>query len=86
MRINGVLQYLHADHLGSTVLTTNATNATVIGDEGYLAYGRNRRGTGVPTNFKFTGQKQDGSELQYFNARVRPSLLETVLGRGKSSE
>ena len=46
--------------------TNAATNAPFVGDEGYFAYGRNRRGSGVPTDFKFTGQKQDGSGLQYF--------------------
>jgi hypothetical protein len=36
-RKNGVLSYLHGDHLGSTVLTTNSNGAS-SGDHHYLVY------------------------------------------------
>ena len=49
MRRNGVLTYLHSDHLGSTVLETNpsaALRASASGamttDETYFAYGKQR--------------------------------------------
>ena len=43
MRKNGVLTYVHGDHLGSTMLTTNSSGAALT-DEGYYAYGLRRRG------------------------------------------
>ncbi|MFN8444520.1 MAG: polymorphic toxin-type HINT domain-containing protein [Caldilineaceae bacterium] len=68
MRINGVLTYLHSDHLSSTVLETNASGA-IINDEKYRAFGK-QRDTGIlGTDYQFTGQKQDGSGLVYMNAR-----------------
>ena len=60
MRKNGVLTYLHGDHLGSTFLTTNSSGAALT-DEGYYAYGRYRRGgelgttTAAPSGFPTTG-------------------------------
>ena len=36
---NGVLPYLHSDHLGSTVMETNA-NSAMTTNEKYCAYGR----------------------------------------------
>ena len=60
---NGSVTYLHSDHLGSTVLTTGAS-----GSQRYDAYGNTRSGT-VPTDWKFTGQEQDGTGLIYLHAR-----------------
>ena len=59
---------LHTDHLGSTVLTTNQGNA-VVSNERYFAYGRTRYGGIGVTDHRFTGQKRDGTGLQYYNAR-----------------
>ncbi len=67
-RKHGVLTYLHTDHLGSPVLTTNSSGTTVT-DHGYYAYGLDRRGGELGTDHRFTGQKLDGVGLQYFNAR-----------------
>ena len=72
LRMDGVLTYLHGDHLGSTVLETNSSGGA-IRDQTYLAYGKQRDSGKVATDHRFTGQKEDGSGLQYFNARVRPS-------------
>jgi RHS repeat-associated protein len=68
MKKSTTLTYLHADHLGSTVLETN-TGGTAIGTMGYYAYGRYRNGSNFSTEHKFTGQKLDGTGLMYFNAR-----------------
>ncbi|MFN8445966.1 MAG: RHS repeat-associated core domain-containing protein [Caldilineaceae bacterium] len=68
IRVNGVLTYLHTDHLGSTVLETNASGA-IINDEKYRAFGKQRDTGIVGTDYQFTGQKQDASGLQYFNSR-----------------
>ncbi|MCE7979972.1 MAG: RHS repeat-associated core domain-containing protein [Caldilinea sp. CFX5] len=68
MRVNGILTYLHSDHLGGTALATNSSG-NVITDQGYYAYGRYRRGGALPTDHKFTGQKLDATGLYYYNAR-----------------
>lgn len=63
---------LHTDRgpfgRGSTVLTTNQGNA-VVSNERYYAYGRTRYGGIGVTDHRFTGQKRDGTGLQYYNAR-----------------
>ena len=59
---------LHTDHLGSTVLTTNQ-GGVVISNQRYYAYGRTRYGNISITDQRFTGQKQDSTGLQYYNAR-----------------
>ena len=69
---DGTLYYLHADHLGSTVMTTEGH--TVITQE-YNAYGSKRGGGTLPTGHAFTGQKRDGTGLLYYNARYYDPLL-----------
>jgi RHS repeat-associated protein len=68
LRKNGVLTYLHSDHLGSTVLESN-TDGAGAADQKYYAYGRQRDSAPVTTDYRFTGQKEDASGLYYFNAR-----------------
>jgi RHS repeat-associated protein len=62
------LTFLHGDHLNSTAL---ATRGSVTSEqERYYAYGKDRlAGTTVPTDNRFTGQKEDGTGLVYMNAR-----------------
>jgi RHS repeat-associated protein len=62
------LTFLHGDHLNSTVLATRGSVAS--GQERYYAYGKDRLATAtVPTDNRFTGQKEDASGLVYMNAR-----------------
>ncbi|MFN8444523.1 MAG: RHS repeat-associated core domain-containing protein [Caldilineaceae bacterium] len=68
MKIGSTLTYLHGDHLGSTVLETNASGA-VATDEKYFAFGKQRDSGKVVTDQRFTGQKEDGSGLMYYSAR-----------------
>jgi RHS repeat-associated protein len=68
MRKNGVLSYLHGDHLGSTVATSNSSG-TFSGQEWYHAYGRYRGGHELGSENRFTGQKLDATGLMYYNAR-----------------
>jgi RHS repeat-associated protein len=77
MRRAAVLTYLHADHLGSPVVTTaSGVNAT----QTYLAYGKVRNYTGsFPSRYQFTGQYKDDSGLQYFNARYYDPQLGTFI-------
>ncbi len=85
MRENGVVYYLHGDHLGSTSLVTcgsaGGCNGTpyqgVVARQLYLPYGAPRPGgTGtLPTDFTFTGQRADATGLMFFKARYYSSSL-----------
>jgi YD repeat-containing protein len=69
MRVNGAITYLHSDHLGSTVLTTDRAGNNVT-SQGYRAYGAYRSGGVLPTDHRYTGQKLDtATGLMYYNAR-----------------
>jgi RHS repeat-associated protein len=46
-----------------------SASVVVIGDRGHWPYGKYRRGSELGTEHRFTGQKSDGTNLQYFNAR-----------------
>ena len=74
MKRDGILTYLHSDHLGSTVLETN-TSGQIVSDQRYYAYGRQRDTGPVNTDHRFTGQKQDASGLVYMNARYYDPVL-----------
>jgi len=64
-RQGGVLTYLHGDHLGSASLATNASGAKITNsDTRYYPYGVTRpglAGTGLPTDRRFTGQREEAS-------------------------
>ncbi|MBX3002090.1 MAG: RHS repeat-associated core domain-containing protein [Caldilineaceae bacterium] len=69
------LSYLHTDHLSSNSVSTNITG-TQTASRTYHAYGTTRSSSGtLPTDRTFTGQKQDGTGLMYFNARYYDSAL-----------
>ena len=66
------LTYLHADHLGSTVFTTNVSGNQ---NQKYHAYGATRSG-GVPSDYQFTGQEADsGTGLIYMKARYYDPVI-----------
>jgi RHS repeat-associated protein len=62
--------FIHADHLGSTSLTTDISG-TVAAETRYLPYGEERWITGtLVTDFTFTGQRAErGFGLMDYNAR-----------------
>jgi RHS repeat-associated protein len=62
--------FIHADHLGSTSLTTDITG-TLVAETRYLPYGEERWITGtLVTDFTFTGQRAErGFALMDYNAR-----------------
>jgi RHS repeat-associated protein len=64
------LNYLVADHLGSTVITTDGNGAR-IAEIRYFPWGKERYTSGTtPTTFRFTGQRLEGSfGLYYYNSR-----------------
>ena len=72
------LYHVHGDHLGSTSLTTSA--AGVEGGRDYHPYGFKRAVWGtLHTDRTFTGQKEDGTGLLYYNARNCDPALGTFI-------
>ncbi len=68
------LTYLHADHLGSASLSTNATGGKV-NEMRYYPYGETRSGA-IATDRRYTGQRQEiGLGLYDYNARYYDPLL-----------
>jgi hypothetical protein len=59
MRQGDVVYFIHADHLGSTSLTTDISG-TLVAETRYLPYGEERWITGtLVTDFTFTGQRAE---------------------------
>lgn len=75
MRKDGLVTYLHPDHLGSTSLTTDAGGAKVARVL-YYPYGeeRYREGT-LQTDYQFTGQRREGFGLYDYQARFYDPYL-----------
>jgi RHS repeat-associated protein len=80
----GTLYYLHADHLGSTSVTTCGSGAcgtagSVVARQWYYPYGAVRGSVGtLPTQRTFTGQYSHDAglgSLMYFNARYMSPYL-----------
>jgi RHS repeat-associated protein len=76
MRKAGVVYYLHADHLGSASVTTDASGAKV-GELRYYPYGGTRYIGGVTrTDRRFNGQIEDAAiGLYFYNARYYDPAL-----------
>jgi RHS repeat-associated protein len=77
----GTLYYLHADHLGSTSVTTCGSGAcgaagAVVARQWYEPFGKVRGSTGtLPTDITFTGQRSDATGLYFFQARYYSGTL-----------
>ncbi len=74
-RQGSVLTYLHGDHLGSASLATDASGAKITdSDTRYYPYGVTRpglAGTALPTDRRFTGQREEPS-LGFYDYGARP--------------
>ena len=84
-RSGGVVTYLHGDHLGSASLATSSSGAVVTNSSTrYYPYGTTRSGgTGLPTDYRFTGQLLDASSgLYHMGAR----WYDGALGRWLSAD
>jgi RHS repeat-associated protein len=81
MRTASGVTWLAGDHLGSTSLATSSAGAKVS-EERYLPYGGTRSGS-APTDYQFTGQRNDTSTgLYYYGARY----YDPVTGRFVSAD
>ena len=67
MREGVTLTYLHGDHLGSASLATDEGGAQVSAMR-YTPFGETRYGD-TPTDFRFTGQREEGFGLYDYGAR-----------------
>ena len=76
LRQAGTLYYLLTDHLGSTALVTNASGG-VVGQQRYYPYGTGRpTDTALPTDYRFTGQRREGTIGLYdYGTRFYDPLL-----------
>ena len=71
MRAGGVVYWLHGDHLGSATLTTGASG-NWVGEARYTPYGEMRRDYPrgvIPTDRRYTGQRQETFGLYDYQAR-----------------
>jgi len=69
-------EYVHQDHLGSTVLLTDTAGDEVTGVS-YYPYGSTRSGYFPDMDIMFTGQRKDATGLYYYGARY----YDTGIGR-----
>ena len=65
------LEYLHVDHLGSTLAATGSSGGLASGQTRYDAYGNDLYGTvgELPTDYDYTGEKLDGTGFYQMGAR-----------------
>ena len=76
MRRDGVVYYLHTDHLGSTSLTTD-DSGELVAEQRYYPYGEVRwSNRTLPTDRQFTGQRREqGLGLYDYRARYYDPFL-----------
>ncbi len=87
MNRDGVVYYLHTDHLGSTSLATDVNGQEVTGSRTlYYPYGEERwnaSGGTLPTDYTFTGQRNEAS-LGLYDYHAR--FYDPYLGRFISAD
>ncbi|UCD45064.1 MAG: RHS repeat-associated core domain-containing protein [Candidatus Bathyarchaeota archaeon] len=64
---DGIVEYYHQDHLGSTRLRTDGGGSSVFSRD-YEPFGPDYGGSGSE-EYKYTGKREDPSGLYYFGAR-----------------
>jgi RHS repeat-associated protein len=83
VRKNAILSYIMQDSLGSTSGTVNSTTGARDSTITYCPFGSTRFTTGtLPTDMKFTGQRQESTGLYYYGARY----YDPVIGRFISAD
>ncbi|MBI4199644.1 MAG: hypothetical protein HY535_04130 [Chloroflexi bacterium] len=75
LRKGTALEYVHQDHLGGSLVSTDGTGAQVSSLR-YKPFGEARTSNGtLGTDRKFTGQRLDGTGLYFYNARYYDANL-----------
>jgi RHS repeat-associated protein len=77
-KIAGTLFYLQGDHLGSSSVVMTQAGTSFYTRQTYFPYGAQRttEGSALPTDYTFTGQKNDDSTgLMFYGARYYDSAL-----------
>ena len=88
MRKNGAVYWIHSDHLGGTNIATDVNRNVIGGDMRYKPFGEPRNGGAMPTDLRFTGQRELGrvgqgmGSLMFYGARA----YSPVLGRFVSAD
>ncbi|MBU6998115.1 MAG: exo-alpha-sialidase, partial [Theionarchaea archaeon] len=77
-KVNGLTDYYHTDHLGSTRVATNEQGNTVT-EAMYTPFGESV--VEGDENFLFTGKEKDSSGLHYYGARYYDSSLGRFITR-----
>jgi RHS repeat-associated protein len=66
-KVNGLIDYCHTDHLGSTRLITDQSG-NVVTEVAYEPFGESEL-TGDYDKYLYTGKEKDSSELYYYGSR-----------------
>lgn len=74
LKQGSTMSYVAQDHLGGTLLTTDASG-NVVDQIKYAPYGSTRSGDITSIEKKFTGQRLDGTGLYYYGARYYAPAL-----------
>ena len=77
-RIANTLFYLQGDHLGSSSIAMTQSGTSYYSRQTYFPYGAQRttEGSALPTDYTFTGQKNDDSTgLMFYGARYYDAAL-----------
>ena len=84
MRSNGVVHYIHGDHLGSASLTTDI-NGGIHAQQRYFPYGEVRWQSGsLPTDRQYTDQRREAALGDLYDYRAR--FYSPRLGRFLSAD
>jgi RHS repeat-associated protein len=78
MRVNGIISYLLADHLGSNALILDSSG-NLVGETRYKAWGELRYTTGATSDYTYTGQYSNTSDFGWMYFRAR--WYDPILGR-----
>ena len=75
LKKGSTLEYVHQDHLSSSSLSSDSSGGQVSLTK-FFSFGSTRSSTGtLGTDMKYTGQRLDGTDLYFYNARYYDSSI-----------
>jgi hypothetical protein len=79
MRVNSTVYYILTNHLGSSSVVTDASG-NAVGEQRYYPFGKTRTTSGsMYTDKLYTGQRDTGLGIYYYNARFYSPYITTSL-------